>query len=51
LARRGNHEVMARGTFSNVRLHNALADGREGGYTRHLPDGEPMTILRSRPAL
>ncbi|HEX5557993.1 MAG TPA: aconitate hydratase AcnA [Gaiellales bacterium] len=42
-ARRGNHEVMVRGTFANIRLRNALAD-REGGYTRHLPSGEAMTI-------
>ena len=44
-ARRGNHEVMVRGTFGNIRLRNALADGREGGYTAHLPSGEPMTIF------
>ena len=43
-ARRGNHEVMIRGTFSNPRLHNALADGKEGGFTRHLPSGEIMSI-------
>jgi aconitate hydratase len=43
-ARRGNHEVMVRGTFGNVRLRNALAAGREGPFTVHLPDGEPMTI-------
>jgi aconitate hydratase len=43
-SRRGNHEVMVRGTFANVRLRNRLAGGREGGFTRHLPDGEPMTI-------
>jgi aconitate hydratase len=43
-ARRGNHEVMVRGTFANVRIRNALADGREGGWTRHLPSGEIMTI-------
>jgi aconitate hydratase len=42
-ARRGNHEVMVRGTFANIRLRNALAD-REGGYTRHMPSGETMTI-------
>ena len=42
-ARRGNHEVMVRGTFANIRLRNQLA-GREGGYTRHLPSGEEMTI-------
>jgi aconitate hydratase len=43
-ARRGNHEVMMRGTFANVRLRNQLAPGTEGGVTVHLPDGEPMTI-------
>jgi aconitate hydratase len=43
-ARRGNHEVMVRGTFANVRLRNLLAPGTEGGWTRHLPDGETMTI-------
>jgi aconitate hydratase len=44
-ARRGNHEVMIRGTFANVRLQNKLAPGTEGGFTRHLPDGTPMTIF------
>jgi len=43
-ARRGHHEVMMRGTFGNIRLHNALA-GREGPYTVHFPDGEPSTIF------
>src|SRR5690606_6689047 len=43
-SRRGNHEVMMRGTFANVRLRNRLVPGREGGYTRHLPSGEEMTI-------
>jgi aconitate hydratase len=43
-ARRGNHEVMVRGTFANVRLRNRLAPGTEGGFTRHLPDGQEMTI-------
>jgi aconitate hydratase len=43
-ARRGNHEVMMRGTFANVRLRNRLAPGTEGGFTRHIPDGEQMTI-------
>jgi aconitate hydratase len=43
-ARRGNHEVMMRGTFANVRLRNELAGDREGPWTTHLPDGEPMTI-------
>jgi aconitate hydratase len=43
-ARRGNHEVMVRGTFANVRLRNRLAGEREGGWTTHLPGGELMTI-------
>jgi aconitate hydratase len=43
-SRRGNHEVMVRGTFANVRLKNQLAPGTEGGVTRHLPDGETMSI-------
>ena len=43
-ARRGNHEVMVRGTLANIRLRNQLAPGTEGGVTRHLPDGEPMFI-------
>jgi aconitate hydratase len=43
-ARRGNHEVMMRGTFANIRLRNQLAPGTEGGWTRHLPDGAQMTI-------
>lgn len=43
-ARRGNHEVMMRGTFANVRLRNQIAPGTEGGWTRHLPDGELLTI-------
>ncbi len=44
-ARRGNHEVMMRGTFANVRLRNDLAPDREGPWTTHLPDGELMTIF------
>ncbi len=43
-SRRGNHEVMVRGTFANVRLKNLLAAGTEGPVTVHLPDGEQMTI-------
>ncbi len=43
-SRRGNHEVMVRGTFANVRLRNKLAPGTEGGVTRLLPSGEPMSI-------
>ena len=57
-ARRGNHEVMMRGTFANVRLRNLLAPGTEGGVTRLLPGGEQMSIYdaamryqrRGRPA-
>jgi aconitate hydratase len=44
-SRRGNHEVMVRGTFANVRLKNLLAPGTEGGVTRHLPDGAAMSIF------
>ena len=44
-ARRGNHEVMVRGTFANVRLQNLLAPGTEGGVTRHQPSGEQMSIF------
>jgi aconitate hydratase len=43
-ARRGNHEVMVRGTFANVRLRNQLAPGTEGGWTTYQPSGELMTI-------
>jgi len=43
-ARRGNHEVMMRGTFANIRLKNMLAPGTEGGVTVHLPDKKPMSI-------
>ncbi len=43
-SRRGNHEVMVRGTFANVRLRNQLVGGSEGTWTAHLPDGEEMTI-------
>ncbi len=44
-SRRGNHEVMMRGTFANIRLRNQLAPGTEGGVTVHLPDGEQMPIF------
>ena len=44
-ARRGNHEVMVRGTFANVRIRNALAHGAEGGITTHQPSGERMSIF------
>jgi aconitate hydratase len=43
-SRRGNHEVMMRGTFGNVRIKNRMLDGKEGGYTRHIPSGEVMPI-------
>lgn len=43
-ARRGNHEVMVRGTFANVRLKNLLVPGVEGGVTQHLPEGKQMSI-------
>ncbi len=43
-ARRGNHEVMMRGTFANIRLRNLMAPGTEGGVTLHQPSGEPMSI-------
>jgi len=44
-SRRGNHEVMMRGTFANVRLRNQLAPGTEGCWTRHFPDGEQTSIF------
>ncbi len=43
-SRRGNHEVMMRGTFANVRIKNLLLDGKEGGYTIHFPTGEETSI-------
>ncbi len=43
-ARRGNDRIMIRGTFANIRIRNQLAGGKEGGWTRHLPDGELLTI-------
>jgi aconitate hydratase len=46
-SRRGNHEVMIRGTFANIRLRNLLAPGTEGGVTRHLPDGEQTSIFEA----
>lgn len=46
-ARRGNHEVMIRGTFANVRLRNHLVPGVEGGYTRHFPSGDHTTIYEA----
>ncbi len=44
-ARRGNHEVMVRGTLANIRLRNLMAPGTEGGISRHMPDGEEMPIF------
>tara|TARA_Y100001970_G_scaffold256337_1_gene333972 strand:- start:15785 stop:18472 length:2688 start_codon:yes stop_codon:yes gene_type:complete len=46
-SRRGNHEVMMRGTFANVRIRNQLAPGTEGGYTTHLPSGEVTTVFEA----
>ncbi len=46
-ARRGNHEVMVRGTFANIRIKNQMMAGTEGGYTVHHPSGDPMTIYEA----
>lgn len=46
-ARRGNHEVMMRGTFGNIRLANELVSGINGGVTKHMPDGEKMSIYEA----
>jgi aconitate hydratase len=46
-SRRGNHEVMVRGTFANVRLRNKMVPNLEGGFTHHLPDGAEMTIFEA----
>ena len=46
-SRRGNHEVMMRGTFGNVRLRNLMLDDKEGGYTVHMPTGEMTTIFEA----
>ncbi|QFU83589.1 aconitate hydratase AcnA [Natronorubrum aibiense] len=46
-SRRGNHEVMMRGTFANVRIKNELLDGKEGGYTIHHPTGEETTVFEA----
>jgi aconitate hydratase len=43
-SRRGNHEVMMRGTFANIRIKNEMVKGKEGGYTKHIPSGEMMSI-------
>ncbi len=47
IGRRANHEVMIRGTFANARLRNELVPDREGGFTRHQPSGETMTVFRA----
>jgi aconitate hydratase len=49
-SRRSNHEVMIRGTFANIRLKNEMAPGTEGGFTRHMPDGAPMTVFAASEA-
>jgi len=46
-SRRGNHEVMMRGTFANIRFRNLLAEGKEGAWTRHVPSGEQMRIYEA----
>lgn len=46
-ARRGNHEIMMRGTFGNIRLHNRMVNGKEGFYTLHLPDGQETSIFEA----
>jgi aconitate hydratase len=46
-ARRGNHEVMVRGTFANTRIRNQMVPGKEGGYTVHLPDGVETTVYEA----
>jgi aconitate hydratase len=43
-SRRVNHDIMIRGTFANARIKNELAEGREGGFTRHMPDGQIVSI-------
>jgi aconitate hydratase len=47
IGRRANHEVMIRGTFANIRLRNELVPGREGGFTRHQPSGDTMTVFKA----
>jgi len=46
-ARRGNFEVMTRGTFANIRIRNEMVPGIEGGFTRHLPDGKEMSVYEA----
>ena len=50
-ARRGNHEVMMRGTFANIRIRNEMVPGVEGGMTKHQPYGEVMPIYDAAMAL
>ncbi len=45
-SRRGNHEVMMRGTFANIRIRNEMVPGVEGGYTRHIPSQNQLSHLR-----
>lgn len=46
-SRRGNHEVMMRGTFANIRIKNEMLDGEEGGNTIHIPSGDKLSIYDS----
>lgn len=46
-SRRGNHEVLMRGTFANVRVRNKMAEGREGGWTKHYPSGDTVSIYEA----
>ena len=46
-ARRGNFEVMSRGTFANIRIRNEMVPGTEGGFTKHLPDGKEMSVYEA----
>ena len=46
-SRRGSHEVMMRGTFANIRIRNRMVPGVEGGYTRHIPSNEVMSIYQA----
>jgi aconitate hydratase len=46
-ARRGNFQVMARGTFANIRIRNEMVPGTEGGFTKHLPDGKEMSVYEA----
>jgi aconitate hydratase len=46
-SRRGNHEIMERGTFANIRIRNELLDGVEGGFSRHLPGDEPLPVFEA----